>query len=64
VGTKALLDQAAEKGVSVSHLQRSALVPLELALFSDDAFSRLSNAELLVRVLVVIRHPSAQSGPR
>ena len=55
-----LVDQAAAKGVSASDLQRLALVPLELALFDDEQLSRLSDAELLGRVLTALQHPSGQ----
>ena len=59
-----LLEQAANKAVSVAELQHSALLPLELALFADEETSQLTDAELLARSLAALRHPSSNPGPR
>jgi hypothetical protein len=59
-----LLDQAAARAVSVPDLQRLVLVPMELGLFDDEPLSRLSDAELLGRVLAALQHPTGQLGTR
>jgi len=60
---ESLFRHAAERGVTVSHLQRAVLVPIELSLFEHHD-RRFGNSALLFRILSALRHPSAQAGPR
>jgi hypothetical protein len=59
-----LVQQAAEKGVTAAALQQSVLVPIELQLFGQEAMPPFTKAELLIRILAALRHPSSQFGPR
>ena len=59
---ESLLKQAAEKRVSVDELQRSVLVPIECEMFGHDNPGRPANAQLMLRVLAALHHPSAQPG--
>jgi hypothetical protein len=59
-----LLKEAVAKGASVAELQRSVLLPIESALFTDESLYRFGNPELMVRILAALHHPSAQPGPR
>jgi hypothetical protein len=60
---ESLFRQAEENRMTVTELQRAALVPIELALFAADGPPR-PNLELLVLILAALSHPSAQAGPR
>lgn len=60
---EALIKRASERGVTVADLQRSVLVPIELALFGDES-RRMGDTELMIMVLAALRHPSAHPGPR
>jgi hypothetical protein len=55
-----LLDAAEEWSTDVSELQRSRLVPLELALFEDPASRRLNPGQPSARALSAIRHGSSR----
>ena len=59
---ESVLKQAAEKGMRVSELQRSVLVPIECALFGTGNPGRPGNAELAIRVLAALHHTSARPG--
>jgi len=61
---ESLLKEAADKGVTAGELQRSVLVPIESALFSDESLYHFGDAQLMIRILAALRHPSAQPGPR
>ena len=61
---ESLLKEAVEKGATVTELQRSVLVPIEFALFTDGSLYRFGNPELMVRILAALHHPSAQPGSR
>lgn len=55
-----LFQRSRPASTDVAGLQRSVLVPLELVLLDDEQMRRLTNAELLVHVLGLLRHPSSQ----
>jgi hypothetical protein len=56
-----LFQRARQASMDVTGLQLSVLVPLELMLLGDERLRALTNAELLVRVLGLLRHPSSQA---
>jgi hypothetical protein len=57
----ALFSRARQNGATVAEVQLHVLVPLELMLLGDKRLQQLGSAQLLIRTLSVLHHPSAQS---